>query len=274
MAKGFTNLEHLKNLRFRADDEIYQIIKSTGHPFILNDVLNDPRFKKWGDAENIRGWMAVPLIACGSVIGCINLDSHQTNASDEGIGETAMAFAHQAAAAIDNARLYDETQRRLGELEVINHVSTSLRLAQSVDEILSILLDEALLLVNTQHGSIWLYDHVNEVLTQRVIRGAGTNLEIKSLKPGEGIVGQVFLSGEKYIKPELKNDMLLFSENKVGMAPSLSGICIPIISTVGSMGVLFVAFETERQITGEINLLTILAAINRNAINGSELFGH
>jgi PAS domain S-box-containing protein len=262
MAKGFANLEHLKNLRFPADDEIFQIIKSTGHPFILNDVLNDPRFKKWGDAENIRGWMAVPLIARGSVIGCITLDSHQANAYDDGIGETAMAFAHQAAAAIDNARLYDETQRRLGELEIINHVSTSLRLAQSVDEILSILLDEAVLLVNTQHGSIWLYDHVNEVLTQRVMRGAGTNLEIKSLKPGEGIVGQVFLSGEKYIMPE----------NKVGMAPDLIGICIPIKSTVGSMGVLFVAFETERQITGEINLLTILAEITGNAIHRAELF--
>src|SRR5260221_11358479 len=149
-----------------------------------------------------------------------------------------MAFAHQAAAAIDNARLYNETQRRLEELEIINRVSTSLRLAQSVDEILSILLDEALLLVNTQHGSIWLYDHVNEVLTQRVMRGAGTNLEIKSLKPGEGIVRQVFLSGEKYITPELKNDMLLFSENKVSMAPRLRGIFNPIKSTMGYICVL------------------------------------
>jgi len=272
MAQGYPHSEQLKNLVFPADDAFFQLIQNTGQPLIIQDAQKDARFKHWGENDNIHGWMVVPLVSRGRVIGAITLDSEQIGIFDENTGNTAMAFAHQAAAAIDNARLYDETQRRLGELEIINRVSASLRLAQSVDEILSILLDEALLLVNTPHGSIWLYDHINEVLTQQVTRGADANLKIKSLKPNQGIVGHVFSSGEKYITPELKNDMLLFAGNKDSMTPGLSGICIPIKSTVGPMGVLLVAFEMGRQISGEINLLTILAEITGNAIHRAELF--
>ena len=97
---------------------------------------------------------------------------------DEAIVETAMAFANQAAAGIENARLYDETQRRLKELEIINRVSTSLRMTQSVDEMLAILLNETLRLIDTPHGSIWLYDHTSDKLVQRFARGVKPGLNI------------------------------------------------------------------------------------------------
>jgi len=272
MAKGFPNSDQLKNLTFSADDELFQIIKSTGRPLIIDDVSKDPRFKSWGISTNIRGWMAVPLITRGHVIGYITLDSHQPGTYNESIGETAMAFAHQAAAATDNARLYDETQRRLRELEIINRVSMSLRLTQSVDEMLSILLNEALLLMNTLNGSIWLYDSSSNTLVQRIARGTDAKLLQITLKPGEGIVGYVFTTGEKYISTEMKIDPLLSIGNKESMTPGLSGICIPIQSTVGPVGVLIAVIEKDRQIAEEINLLTILAEITGNAIHRAELF--
>lgn len=272
MAYGYPHSEQLKNLSFPDDDEFFQVIKNTGQPVIVEDVSHDERFKNWGNFQHIRGWMVVPLVSRGRVIGAITLDSTEPASFDHNTGMTALAFAHQAAAAIDNARLYNETQRRLIELEIINRVSTSLRLAQSLDEILPILLNEALLLVDTPHGSIWLYDHSNNILVQRTARGAEAVIKHKSLKPGEGIIGHVFSSGEKYITPELKSDLLLFAGNRDSVTPGLGGICIPIKSTVGPMGVLMVSIETGRQITEEINLLTILAEITGNAIHRTELF--
>src|SRR5574341_1148037 len=154
--------------------------------------------------------MVVPLVSRGRVIGSVTLDSLQPGTFDESSGHVAMMFAHHAAAAIDNAGLYGETQRRLRDLEIINRVSTSLRLAQSVADILPILLDEALLLLDTPHGAIWLYEHTDNTLKQRFARGASTRATYTVLRPEDGIIGHVFTSGEKYISPEMKKDLLMF----------------------------------------------------------------
>jgi PAS domain S-box-containing protein len=272
MAEGYPHSRQLKNLTFPDSDEFFQEVKVTGQPIIVDDAQNDTRFKNWGSATHVRGWMVVPLVSRGRVIGSLTLDSSQPGTFDENSGYTAMTFAHQAAAAIDNARLYGETQHRLRELEVINRVSTSLRLAQSVAEILPILLDEALLLIDTTNGGIWLYDHTDNSLKQRSARGASTQATHTVLKPEDGIIGHVFTSGEKYIAPDLKRDLLMFPGNRDSTPEGLSGIFIPIKSTVGPVGVLQVAIETGRHITGEINLLTILAEITGNAIHRAELF--
>ncbi|HEU0291404.1 MAG TPA: GAF domain-containing protein [Anaerolineales bacterium] len=272
MAQGYPHSEQLKNLTFPDNDEFFQTVKVTGQPIIVEDAQKDARFKNWGDARQVHGWMVVPLVSRGRVIGSVALDSLKPGTFDESSSHIAMMFAHQAAAAIDNARLYGETQQRLRDLEIINRVSTSLRLAQSVADILPILLDEALLLIDTPNGAIWLYEHTDNTLKQRIARGASTQATYTVLRPEDGIIGHVFSSGEKYIAPELKKDLLMFPGNRDSTPEGLSGIFIPIKSTIGPVGVLLVAVETSRHITGEINLLTILAEITGNAIHRAELF--
>jgi PAS domain S-box-containing protein len=272
MAHGYPRANELTNLTFPADDELFQIIKRTGRPVILPDAQKDPRFKNWGDSAMVHGWMAVPLVTRGRVIGSITLDSYEPSAYDGAIVETAMAFANQAAAGIENARLYDETQRRLKELEIINRVSTSLRMTQSLNEMLSILLSEALRLVDTPHGSIWLYDHANDKLVQCFAKGAEAKFKYTSLSLAAGIVGHTFKTGKTYISPELKSDLLLFEGNQDSATPGLGGVYIPIQSTAGPVGVLAIELEKGRKIPEEINLLTILAEITGNSIHRAQLY--
>jgi len=272
MAYGYPHSQELNNLTFPADDELFQLIKQTGRPVILQDAQQDPRFKNWGDAYQIHGWMAIPLVTRGKVIGYLTLDSHEPGTYDESIVETAMAFANQAAAGIENARLYDETQRRLKELEIINRVSTSLRMTQSLDEMFVILLNEALRLVDTPHGSIWLYDQTSDKLIQRFAKGAVAGLRHTALSLPNGIVGHTFKIGKIYISSELKNDALLFEGNRESVTQGLGGVYVPIQSTAGPMGVLTIEIEKGRQIPEEINLLTILAEITGNSIHRAQLY--
>jgi len=274
MAKGYPHANQLIDLTFPADDELFQILRATLRPIIINDVRTDPRFKNWGETSHIRSWMAVPLISRGKLLGTLSLDSRQPSAFNDAIGETALAFAHQAAAAIYNAQLYDETQRRLRELEIINRISTSLRSVQSVKQMIPILLGEGLLIANTSHGSIWIFDQTSNLLVREISKGSEEDSPVRTLRPGEGIAGYVFGSGEKYTTPDLKNDLLLHPDKKKFTPPGLSGIYIPIKSGSNSIGVLMVAIEAKRRITEEINLLTILADMTSNAIHRAELFDH
>ena len=92
------------------------------------------------------------------------------------------SLARQTAVAIENARLYDETQRRVNELEIINRVSKSMRMAQSMEEMLPILLNETMALLDTPHGSVWVYSHTSNMLVQKIAHGASTRVSHTTLK--------------------------------------------------------------------------------------------
>lgn len=182
------------------------------------------------------------------------------------------SLARQAAVAIENARLYDETQRQIKELEIINRVSTSLRAAQSIEEMLPILLNETMELINSTHGSIWLYDHTINKLVQKAASGTASGIPNTQLNPTEGIVGRTFTTGSKYTASSLQDDPLLFEPNRRNLDSSLAAIFIPIQSMAGPIGVLVIGFEKGRQITAESHLLTILAEVTGNSIHRIQLY--
>ena len=275
MVDGYHHSAELKDLTFPEDDEFFQMVKITRQPIIVEDAQKDTRFKHWGESTSVRGWMVVPLISRGRVIGAITLDSLQPGTFDENVGYTAMAFAYQAAAAIENARLYDETQRRLNELETINRLSASLRMTQPIKEMLEILLNETLKIIQTEHGSIWLYDAALDKLAQRAERGEFVNSKTKTVRTGtSSIVSHVFLSGKTYISEEFVSDPLVNRDNLDITLAGLGGVCIPIQSTAGTIGVLMIGIKKGRQIDDQNGLLTTLAEIGGNAIHRAQLFEH
>ena len=264
----------------------------------LNDLLSKPRpidngILGWvaqhaasfrsGDASNdsryipilhgICSELCVPMVIRNKVVGVINLEKAAGNVYSERDENLLAALANSAAIALENARLYNETQRRVRELETINHISSSLRLAQSLDDMLPVLLNETLKLMKSSDGSIWLYDQSNNSMVQRIAQGSETRLKITSLRPQEGIVGHTFSTGEKYISRELKTDAMLFEKNRDAIEPGRGCICLPIRSTAGTVGALMLLIDSDRQIvTDEVHLLTILAEIAGNAIHRAELF--
>jgi PAS domain S-box-containing protein len=61
--------------------------------------------------EEIRSWMGVPLVVKDQVIGMITLSSYTESFYTEEHAQIVTAIAHQAAIAIDNARLYEQAQQ-------------------------------------------------------------------------------------------------------------------------------------------------------------------
>jgi response regulator RpfG family c-di-GMP phosphodiesterase len=242
---------------------------------IVNDTANDPRaiIIKGTEKNPLEHIMGIPILMKDKHTGLLAVwrSGLGTEFATREL-EFLTSLARQAAVAIENARLYDETQRRLKELEIINRVSTSLRMTQSLEEMLPILLNETLSLTHTTHGSIWLYDHTSDRLVQAIASGSEAILKHKALSPMDGIIGYTFRTGKTYQSEELKSDPMLFEGNRKNMAPELGAICIPIQSTAGPVGVLAVILKIGQQITEDINLLTILAEITGNSIHRAQLY--
>src|ERR1044071_5557060 len=65
---------------------------------------------------------------------------------------------------LDDADVRRERRAREREVEAIACVSSKLRTAKSLDEVLSDLLEQALILIGAEAGSIWLYDSTSQVV--------------------------------------------------------------------------------------------------------------
>ena len=151
----------------------------------------------------VHGWMAIPLVARGKVIGCITLDSYEPGVYNESIIETAMAFANQAAAGIDNARLFQEQSRRSKIIEALADIANEIATTREVLPALDQITQRALDLLNANHVAIYLLQDDNVTLKTVTAHGAYRKEFLSHIrKVGEGITGNVFLNG----KPEIVND--------------------------------------------------------------------
>ena len=267
--------QELKNHPLQIGTGILGSIAQQNIGEIVNDTANDPR------AITIRGTqdepdehiMGVPIVLKDKHTGLLAIWRSGTGTDfTQRELDFLTSLARQTAVAIENARLYDETQRRVKELEIINRVSASMRMAQSIDEMLPILLNESTTLLDSPHGSIWMYSHISNMLVQKLAYGASAKVMQASLSPVDGIVGHTFTSGKRYIARDLKNDPLLSESNRESVLPGITGIFIPIQSTAGPVGVLTIVIDQNKQINEEINLLSILAEITGNSIHRVRLY--
>jgi PAS domain S-box-containing protein/putative nucleotidyltransferase with HDIG domain len=267
-AKGLPSPEKALNQTFPADNILCSTISETREPLIIEDCEKDPRFEKWGDTQNVRGWMGVPMISRGQVIGYITLDSYTPNAFTQNDAVAAQTFAHQAATSLENSRLFTETKQRLDELEVVSRVSFALRAAHDTQEMLPILLDEIKASVGTDSAAIWLYEIEHNELKAKATAGWFNNLPKPNFKPNKGIVGVVYSSGATHTTT---SEVGLENENFFG--ENGSGIAVPIRTATETIGVLAVALNAPHKVKShQIRLVTTLAEITGNAIYRSTLY--
>jgi signal transduction histidine kinase len=111
-AKGFDNTDevigHIFNPR---ENELTRRLIEGEAPIVFQDVTVEPNFMS-DESEPMHSWIGVPLLFRHEVIGALALDKKEPAFYDEEDGRTVLAFANQAAIAIENARLYDRSREQ------------------------------------------------------------------------------------------------------------------------------------------------------------------
>lgn len=119
-----SNLTHRFSQRFDQRVELDQIqigqgltgtAAATREPVLVRDTSVDNRYIP--GHPGIRSELAVPMIAKDRVVGVLDLESESIGHFTEAHQRTLMVLAPQIAVAIENARLYEEIERRNCEME-------------------------------------------------------------------------------------------------------------------------------------------------------------
>jgi GAF domain-containing protein/HAMP domain-containing protein len=95
-------------------------VTGTGRPRVAADVGSDAVFFNNPDLPETHSEMALPLAISGEIIGALDVQSTEPNAFQDEDVEVLSTLAEQVSIAIQNARLYEQTQKSLAEAESVS----------------------------------------------------------------------------------------------------------------------------------------------------------
>ena len=139
-------------------------------PAFTQELLSDPRtkFVPELEEEKFQSLLSVPIVARDrNVIGVISLHTEAPREFTPPEIEVLTSSASLVAGAIENARLYEETRQRVGELEHLTQLAETLTRAQSVDELLPAVASQGLELLRADSFHVYLLDPGSEELRLR-----------------------------------------------------------------------------------------------------------
>ena len=156
------------------------------------DVTKDERYVEvW---PTIRSGMYVPLKVGERTIGCLSIESERGNAFTETDEWLITTLAAQAASALENARLFEETSRRLKHVQALHAVDTAISSSLNLNVTLDVFLDQAVRLLGVDAADVLRFNPYTQILEYVSGYGFRANaLKYTRLRLGEGYAGMAGL---------------------------------------------------------------------------------
>jgi GAF domain-containing protein len=187
-ARGFRP-EVVALMRHPRGEGIAVRVATGGEPIAVEDVANDPRVaRQITDAEGIQSLLHVPIKVNGEVFGVFGVN-YRTRRALTGEEERVMlALAHRAAVAIENARLFAESEHRLHELEALYRADEALHRSLLLGDVMRALTDVAADVLQADKTSVHIWDPAHRYLVAAASFGYSSETLALPLVPGEDLL--------------------------------------------------------------------------------------
>jgi len=249
-------------------------------PLLVEDVARDPRAQLTTDLAEpleIRSAIAAPLIARDEPIGVLDLASiSRTAAFTEEDLQLLAAFANQSAVAIENARLFKETQRRIAELGTLAQIGRSISAALDLDQLLELVYQQVSLVMDTTNFFIALYEEGTDTVRFPLAIEGGVHVEerpdFRPRRAGRGLTEHVIQTrAPLLLRTELPTQDL---DIELIGPQARSWLGVPLLIGTRVLGVIAVqSYEQEGAYdTGHLILLNAIASQAAIAIENARLY--
>ncbi len=154
---GPQSLDNWRKQSVHIDDYVYlQRIFQSNTPQLVRNTNADPLWKS--DGRSYGSWMGVPLSFRGHVLGCLSIVHHRPHFFTETHLELSLAFADQAAIAVENVRLLESEQERRRHAEFLSHASYALTTSSDLSNALQTSLEHLSQVLEFHRAYIGLVD--------------------------------------------------------------------------------------------------------------------
>jgi signal transduction histidine kinase/DNA-binding response OmpR family regulator len=257
----------------------------TGQPLLLNTLEEEiangayfpPEIIEKGSGFYSQSWIGVPVRAGEQVLGLIALSNARAYAFNENHLNLLETLSANMGVTIENARLFNETQRllketdqRAAELATVNTVSSALSSELDLDALIN--------LVGKQIRSIFKADIIYVALLDRQNRIVNFPYQYgdkhEPLPLGQGLTSRVIQSGEPLlINRDIEQRRKELGTKLVGKSVR-SFLGVPVFVSGEAVGVISVQHATQEDAFNENDqhLLSTIAANVGVALQNAQLF--
>ena len=243
-------------------------VADSGKPIVIDDLSQDPNTPRVVAEEGYKSLASIPLLSKEQVQGVLTVSSRQLRHFRQQDVDLLLPIGNQIGVAIENARLYDKTQRRLQELETLHQVSASIVSTLELDKTLQLIMDSAVKAVpSAQKGSLHLLDEERNELVMRA--GCGFSREVMkaaTFKVGEGYTGWAFAHNRPVIIDNVKADLRTKPIDLPEVHEEKAAICVPLAVKGRTIGTLTLDNITSHGAFDENDLQLLSAFANQAAI--------
>jgi len=270
--------DDLSNIIIGLDEGLTGHIIQTKAPVLIKE--NPEAWQKKNkikiEGELPQSWLGVPLLIGKNAIGVMAIQDYElSNVYDEHDLEIMTAIASQAAVAIENARLFEETELHAKELSVLNELAQTLTQQLDIDHILKETYKGIKHLIDTADFYIGLLDSEKTKITFPIIKSSSEeDLKYEEIAPDEGLTGHII----KTKKTIMINDNFKLWEKEnavesVGEMPQ-SWLGVPLLIGKDAIGVMAIQDFTKQDVydAHDLEIMTAIASQAAIAIENARLF--
>jgi PAS domain S-box-containing protein len=221
--------------------------------------------------EPVKSSVFVPLVAGGNAIGVVSLQNlDRENAFTEGDLSVLTTVSGSVSAALENARLVEETRQRVAELATVNSVGRALASQLELEALIELVGERVQETFEADIAYVAFYDEPAGRIDFPYYYEAGERAAQDPMPYGEGLTSQIVDSRE----PLLLNRQEHYEGRPSVGTPSRSYLGVPIVVGAKAIGVISVQSTRDAGRFGEADM-RLLATIASNvgvAIQNARLF--
>jgi PAS domain S-box-containing protein len=190
-------------------------VAANGEELLVSDVEKEPRYYAATEDDETKSELAVPIKLKGEVIGVLDSHSLEPDAFSDVDVFTLKTVADQLAVAIENARLYEETQRRADRLGVVNRVAAAVGASLKLNEQLETIYREVNSIFQIDAFLVALYNEDAEELDYRILIDEGVREPLTKRPLGSGLASRVVAEKRSLLFEDLEERRDQFSQGEL-----------------------------------------------------------
>jgi PAS domain S-box-containing protein len=259
---------------------VSSLVIESQKPLVVQDLLDSDSMPElvtplhFGSSRRARSWAGAPMMAGRQVIGVISVQAYEPGQYDQEVIRPLLSVANQAAIAIQNAKLFEERERKIAELATINQMAKEISSSLQLDELLQLIYNQITQVMITRNFLITLYDERRQEIQYRFMREHGHSVIKPPRKLGPGFISQIIESRQPLL---INYDTGRYADERgwehIG-EPARSWLGVPMTSGDQVLGVIVVqSYETEGAYdVDDLSLLSTIASQAAVAIEKAKLF--
>jgi PAS domain S-box-containing protein len=265
-------------MRIKLNFPAFRRLIDQGEPLILSDIDNqEPKIRQFLARPDIKAFFAYPMVRGGRVIGVLTLSSLTTYQPSPDEVSACHLLAERAAAQIENARLFEITERHLQQVQALRTIDAAIASSFDLHSILNVILTQIITQLGLDAANVLLLNPHNYAFEYSVGKGFLTKaIEKSRFLLGEGVIGHQIMERRTIHIPDLAPVVNNFVRADIFIAEKFSTYsAVPLIAKGEVKGVLEVYNRTMVERSAEwIEFLETLAGQVTIAIDNSQLFAN